>query len=402
MPHAPSARPKLRPCEPRPLDGPRADGLAVALRDVLGIAPEMVALSAAAYTAATHFDGRNTLRDLGARFGGGDAEVEAFCRLADALDRAGFLEGTAFEAMKAEALGRYRAKPVREAACAGGSYPDEPGALRAFLDAFFAHAQGPGDRGVEGAGPAVRGLVAPHIDLHRGGPCYAHAYRALRQGRDADLFVVFGTAHATPPHLFTLTGKSYDTPLGPIPTDAAVFDALVAELGEDEVLADELVHRQEHACEFQMVWLQHLFGHRPITALPVLCSSIDHLARPEASVRSFIEALRRAVAGRKVCFIAGADLAHVGVLYGDPRGPTPEELTGFADDDLRTLEHFCHADAHAFAIDARRNGAARRLCGTAPMFAVRMSLPDAKGDLLRHQQWTDGTDSVSFCAVRLA
>ena len=378
----------------------------VALRDVLGIAPGMVALSGAAYSIACHFDGKTSLRELQLAFSranrGAEIPSSVLCNLADELERAGFLEGPAFQAMKAEVLARFRESPLRTPACAGGAYPNEPAALRRFLDAFFTHPEGPGDKGQPGTGPEVRALVAPHIDLHRGGPCYAHAYRALHEGCDADLFVVFGTAHATPPHLFTLTRKHYDTPLGHVPTDRAVVDALAAELGEEELFADELVHRQEHSVEFQILWLQHLFGHRKISAVPVLCSSIDHLARPGERVERFMASLQRATAGRKVCFIAGADLAHIGVMYGDARGPSEKELEGYKRDDLGTLEHFCGPDAHRFALDARRNGAQRRLCGTAPMFATRLAAGiDAKGELLNYGQWSDGTDSVSFCAVRL-
>jgi hypothetical protein len=37
------------------------------------------------------------------------------------------------------------------------------------------------------------------------------------------------------------------------------------------------------------------------------------------------------------------------------------------------------------------------------MFATRLAVGEqARGELLSYGQWTDGTDSVSFCAVRLA
>src|SRR5690606_26568728 len=118
----------------------------------------------------------------------------------------------------------------------------------------------------------------------RGGPAYAHGYKALVEGTDADVFVVFGTAHVSPASLFTLTRRHYDTPLGPVPTDPAVVEKLAERLG-DGVFGDELVHRDEHAIEFQAVWLRHLFGDRPISMVPILCSSLYGLAagglRPE-------------------------------------------------------------------------------------------------------------------------
>ncbi len=375
----------------------------ILLRDVLGVATNAVALTPAAYFIASHFDGHTSVREiqveLARKSQGAVVDTKIICQLAEQLDQAGFLDTPNFAAMKAKVLAEYRADPVREPICAGGAYPDDPEELRTFLDRFFVHADGPGRQGKKGDRASIRGLVAPHIDLHRGGPCYAHAYKALQEGGDADLYVVFGTAHATPPHLFTLTRKSYDTPLGAVPTDQAVVDALAKELGEEELFSDELVHKSEHSVEFQILWLRHIFADRQITAVPVLCSSIDHLARPSEHVRRFMEALSRAVAGRKVCFVAGADLAHIGVMYGDERGATPNELEGYKRDDLETLRHFCESDAHDFAIDARRNGDQRRLCGTSPMFATKLAAGAGKYELLGYGQWTDGTDSVSFCAA---
>jgi hypothetical protein len=399
MPLLPSDRPVLRPCDARRQK--RRGGLQVVLHDNLGIASSEVGLSQLAYQIACCFDGEHTLAELHVLLAprlGAALPLEKLIELAETLDEAGFLRSPRFEALKQQAVADFHAAPVRAPICAGGSYPSDPAQLRRFLDAFFTHPDGPGGPGVAGAGKPLRALVAPHIDLHRGGPSYAHAYRALREGEGADLFVVFGTAHVTPPHLFTLTRKDYDTPLGAVKTDQEVIDVLVAALGERELFDDELVHQHEHSVEFQMVWLKHLYPDRAITAVPVLCSGIDHLERPQEAVAGFLKALAAATQGRKVCFIAGADLAHVGVLYGDGKGPTKAELAAFARDDRETVGFFCRDDAAGFALDARRNGAARKLCGTAPMFAARLAAGGA-GELLHYRQWSDGTDSVSFCAV---
>ena len=90
------------------------------------------------------------------------------------------------------------------------------------------------------------------------------------------------------------------------------MNALAAELSEEELFADELVHAGEHSCEFQMVWLRWVLGDRPFRAVPVLCSSISLLADPDAATAPFLAALARATRGRKVSFVSGADLSHVG------------------------------------------------------------------------------------------
>lgn len=238
--------------------------------------------------------------------------------------------------------------------------------------------------------------MAPHIDYPRGAAGYAHAYRGLAAS-DAELWVVFGTAHASPPRLFTLTRLDYATPLGPVRTDRALVDALVGELGEDELLGEELAHREEHSVELQVVLLAHLLR-RPFAVLPVLCSTISHLADPAAATDPFLAALARALRGRRACFLAGADLAHLGPRYGDPRPPTGAELEALARRDLATLAFLERGDAAGFHRDAARDDARRRVCGTAPIYAA-LRASGARARLLHYAQWTDGIDCVTFAAA---
>ncbi len=391
-------RPRLIALEPRPVE--LDDGsTAVALRDPLGIVESVAVVSPGAYVVLAHFDGTRTTRDVERALAlrGHEVPHARIEELAARLGEAGLLHGPAYRALRSRAIADYRAAPARAPSCAGGVYPADPEELARALDAFFDHADGPGRPSGRGGGP-VRLLVSPHIDYHRGGASYAHAYRALADAADADLFVVFGTAHASPPHLFTLTRQRYATPLGAVETDVGLVDALAAELGEEEVLGDELCHRAEHSVELQIVWLRHVLGSRPFRVLPVLCSSISHLDDAAAATAPFLDALRRATAGRSTCWVAGADLAHVGPMYGDPAAPTPEELRRLAAEDRRTLEFLSRGDAPGFHRDATRDDARRRLCGVAPIYAA-MRMAGTGARLLHYGQWTDGTDSVSYAAA---
>ena len=392
-------RPKLIPLEPKPVtleDGSSA----VALRDPYGVIDGVAVVTPAAYWVLAHFDGtrdaRGVVRALEAAGLRGVA-VRDVERIGEQARQAGLVVGPEHARRRAAALAAFRSAP-RAPACAGGAYPDDEPALREMLGGFYVDPEGPGPRDPGSrAGRDTRLLVAPHIDFRRGGPCYAHAYHAL-EGCDADLFVVFGTAHASPPHLYTLTRQDYQTPLGPVATDRAVVDALAGELGEEELFADELVHVGEHSCEFQMVWLRWTLGARPFRAVPVLCSSISHLDDPAAGTGRFLAALSRATAGRRVCFVAGADLAHVGPQYGDPRPPTAAELAGLADEDQRTLDFLARGEAAGFHRDATLDEERRRLCGVAPIYAA-MRAAGRGARLLRYGRWTDGTDMVSFAAA---
>ena len=389
-------RPRLVPIESQVVTCDDGERLTV-LRDPTGIAGEGLGLSPAAYWVAAQLDGSRTPAELlaHARSSGARLGAVELAALIDALSEAGFLEGPAREVQRHRALLQFRTQPSRPPACAGGVYPTDPGALRTALDAWLADPDGPGP-GSAPPGP-VRLVIAPHIDYARGAAGYAHAYRALA-ATDADLFVVFGTAHTTPPHLFTLTRLDQATPLGPVRTDRPVVEALAAELGEAELFDDELVHRDEHSVELQLVLLAHLVR-RPFTAVPVLCSSISHLPDPAPATARFLSALRRAVQGRRVCWVAGADLAHVGPLYGDPRPPSARELAGLADQDRRTIGRVAAGDAGWLP----PGGGSRRRAAPALRHRPHLRGPPrqrpARARLLHYQQWTDGTDSVSFVAA---
>jgi AmmeMemoRadiSam system protein B len=395
---SPPPRPRLVPLEPKAVD--LEDGSkAVALRDPYGALEGLALVTPAAYWVLAHFDGCRTLGEVHQVLERAGLEVRLadIERVAEQAFAAGLVHGPTYDAARAAAVAEFRARP-RPPACAGGSYPADEGELRGVLDSFYKSAAGPGPRDpCSSAGRDVGLLVAPHIDFQRGGATYAHAYAAL-EGCEADLYLVFGTAHASPPRLFTLTRQDYETPLGPVPTDRAVVDALAEELGEEEVFADELVHKAEHSCEFQMVWLRWVLGDRPFRAVPVLCSSISYLQEPERETSRFFEALARAASGMKVCCIAGADLAHVGPLYGDPHPPSARDLASLGDQDRRTLAFLEAADACGFYRDGIVDDARRRLCGVAPIFAARRA--SGRGArLLHYDQWTDGTDMVSFAAA---
>jgi AmmeMemoRadiSam system protein B len=150
--------------------------------------------------------------------------------------------------------------------------------------------------------------------------------------------------------------------------------------------------------EFQAVWLRWLLGARPFTILPVLCSSISRLADPAAATAPFLEALARATRGRRVCFVAGADLAHAGPQYGDEEPVGEDALARLGAEDRRTLAFLERGDAAGFHRDATLDDARRRLCGVAPVYAA-MRAAGRGARLLHHGQWWDGSDTVSFAAA---
>jgi len=228
----------------------------VALRDPAGYTPSVLMLAPALIEVVSLFDGEHSIVDVQGELMRRHGELvtrEHLEKLVAALDEHGFLESPAFAVRRASIDDAFLSAPSRPATHAGGAYAGEPAALRAAMDGFFTSPDGPGAigasvqpgaTGASGSGPAVRGLVAPHIDFHRGGPAYAWGYRDLAERGDADLFVIFGTCHAGMADPFALTRKDFDTPLGPARVDREFVDALARRARQD-CFASELAHRNE-------------------------------------------------------------------------------------------------------------------------------------------------------------
>jgi AmmeMemoRadiSam system protein B len=401
-------RPRLRALEAFPVE---QDGLRlIGLRDPSGFTEEVALLSIPALDIVSLFDGEHSLAEIhrvvSARHGQQAPALEEIAGFAARLDDAGFLDSPRFAERQRRIEETWLASPSRPAAHAGGAYAGEAEALRSEIDGFFVDPEGPGLPEAGAARPRLRGLIAPHIDFHRGGPTYAWAYRALLERADADLFVILGTCHAGMEDPFTVTLKPYETPLGPAAVDRGFFEALQRRY-RDDLLASETAHRSEHSIEFQAVMLRRLLGDRPFTILPVLASFLHEAVwtggAPEADPRvpRFLDALGESIAGSslKVCVIAGVDLAHVGPRFGDALANTPAFLERVAREDRKMLEPVIAGDPAAFFESVAADGDSRRICGLSPIYAFLRALPGARGELLRYSQWPDQQGAVSFCAA---
>jgi AmmeMemoRadiSam system protein B len=257
-------------------------------------------------------------------------------------------------------------------------------------------------------GGRARGVLAPHIDFHRGGTTYGRAYRWLQDIPPGACVVVMGVAHAGPSSPYVLTTKGYATPHRVIEVDRPLLDAVVSHYPYD-AFAHEAVHRTEHSIEFQVLFLDHLAQGRPLTILPVLCSSFEQWcgARSPAEVpevESFIVALRRALAAetRPVLVIGGVDLSHVGPRFGDaePAGPTlaAAARTG----DLTALARVTEGDAEGFWQAVMADGNQRRVCGLSAIYTVLRVLTPVRGRVLEYAQGEDPAGGlVGFAACAL-
>jgi MEMO1 family protein len=383
----------------------------IALRDPAGYTDAIVLLPRGLLEIVSLFDGEHSVEDVQAAIMRRYGELvprERIAQIADALDEQGFLDSPRFAERRAAIDRAFLEAPTRPATHSGGAYPLEPAEARALFDGFFTPPEGPGPVDGDASGrPRVAGVIAPHIDFHRGRSAYAWAYRDLAEGSDADLFVVFGTCHVGMKDPFALTLKNYESPLGQVPVDREFAEAL-AKRARQDCFGSELAHRTEHSIEFQAVFLRYLFaGRREISIVPVL-ASFAHEALVESRrvdddprIPRFLDALGQTIAasGRRVALIAGADLAHMGPRFGDREPVSPAELVEIGAADRAMLETVEAGDAEAFFESVARDGDRRRICGLSPIYALLRALGGTRGALRRYAQWPDPQGVVTFASV---
>ena len=407
-----NARPALRAVES--IVAPdKKHGQVLVLRDTQGITDAHAVLPPALVPVVVRFAGRLTCEQIAGEVSaevGVPVPVDVVVRLAEELERGLFLEGASYAQARARVEREFAEATVRAAAHAGGAYHGERRALERYIETgCLAKANGAGARTANGS-PMVA-LVAPHIDPWRGAVGYGHAYGALRAALPltVDTFILFGTSHAPMRQPFALCRKAFATPLGTVDVDEASVDSLAARTDGFDPYGDQLNHRREHSLEFQVVFLKHALGDRPIRIVPILAGLSAHQMSGEdpgadARVDRFVGGVRdllESAPGRFVV-VAGADLAHVGPRFGDAHPLDAEQRTLLERTDRQSLEHATSIDPLGFWEHVSRDLEARRVCGLAPIWSLLRSIPGgARGSLLHYEQTVDQEDGsiVSHAAV---
>lgn len=315
-------------------------------------------------------------------------------RLIADLDQKLFLEGERYEAAKAAALKAYREARARTPRFAGKSYEADPQKLREQLAGFFSSKEGPSPDPSEHQGKAIKGLVAPNYDVNVAGPIYAWGYKELREAEAPDVYILLGTAHAGLAEPVAVTDKDFESPLGVVPVNRPIMEVLRSK-GGDELFADELRHETEHSIEFQLPFLQETAGARQsISMVPVLSSFppeclIDPTLKDVADqVERFVAVLKDAIAasGQRVCFLASANLAHIGLRYGDDKAPTDFSFHRCMQTDLEMLKHVENVDAQGFAEFLLKEQDRRHVLGFSAIYLLLRLIEAEKGEVLRYDR----------------
>ncbi|MGA9672755.1 MAG: AmmeMemoRadiSam system protein B [Terracidiphilus sp.] len=320
-------------------------------------------------------------------------------RLIESLRSAGFLVDETYARLKQARHLAFAESPVRVPVHMGSAYPSELAPLQDLMQRYLGSTESPHER--------VIGIAAPHVSPEGGWQCYRAAYTALTPDLRDRTFVVLGTSHYGQPDKFGLTRKPFKTPYGTTTTHAS----LVAELAaQPAALMEDYCHAVEHSIEFQVLFLQAIYGPE-VRVLPILCGSfgrhVHEGAFPEDNddVNRFLGALGE-IADREKdrhIWVLGVDMAHMGMRYGDNfiARADQDQMTVVRERDQLRIDRVIASDATGFWSLVRENqDDDLKWCGSSAIYSFMKAVPQARGTLHRYEQWNiDEKSVVSFAGI---
>jgi AmmeMemoRadiSam system protein B len=356
------------------------------------------------------FDGTQTQLDLRQALVNvtGDLQVgEIEDQLIEVLARSGFLEDDNFARLKEESHRTFAESLMREASHAGSAYPADGDELRGAIEGWMGEASS-GTSSIGRTADNLRGIAAPHVSPVGGYASYRAAYRLLGPPYKDRTFVILGTSHYGTANRFGLTRKQYLTPFGAAQTDTALVDELTRKAG-GAITTEDYCHAVEHSIEFQVIFLQSIFG-PDIRILPILCGSyaqsIYNGGKPEADepVNRFLGVLGEIAAReeKRLLWVAGIDMAHMGQRYGDEFAAlaNENEMLAVAARDKQRMARVEAGDAAGFWDLVQENHDDLKWCGSSPLYTFLKVCPGVRGAVEHYEQWNiDPQSVVSFAGM---
>lgn len=379
---------------------------ALLIRDFLGLIGDPVILQGDALDIVGLIDGTRTVRDIQVELvrlkNGLLVDMASVGLIIRKLDEALLLQSERYLSHKQKFLTDYLRQEVRVPSQSGQAYPGNPEELQAFIDNVIGRPEREEDMS---RGKNIVALAAPHIDLAIGQKVYASAYRSIRRLRPRRVLLL-GTGHGLADSYFSLTEKDYETPFGRAATDRDAVRSL-KKAGKESVSPYDVHHRSEHSIEFQLVFLQRLFG-ASFTVVPILCGSfvreLARVSRPSEipGVDGFLAALKALreedPAGNLV--VAGVDFSHIGPKFGHGERASSLLLEAKTHDQA-LITALAAGDVSAFWAESRKVGDRYNVCGFSTLAVVLDAFPGIRGRLLDYEFWREEStqSAVSYASI---
>ena len=368
----------------------------VLLRDPLNLVPKPMVVVPEALQIMAQFQGARTIAEIAGQF---SIPEDKLLQLAKALDEHALLWGPVFTE-KEQAL----KEAVSESGCmprgAAFMLGEESDAVRDQLTSWLEETEDPELES------DPRGLVVPHLDYHRGWPLFAAGYKCLEGLPKPDRIIVLGTNHFGLGDGVVGTEWTWESPLGEVPTDGALVEAMRTRLGKG-FFTDQIDHIPEHSIQLHIPWIQTVFGDVPIFGAlipdPAIAMVEDDGKR--TSTEEFITALRASLEelGGTTFYIASSDLSHVGPQFGEPAAVDEERQTDVEQHDREMLGKFIEGDAEAFREAMSWSKNPTRWCSVGNMSAwLELVGSEGEVELLDYRQAVQENGAAMVSSVACA
>jgi len=386
------------------MPSPAEDRPGIVIRDSFRYSDAILIIPPPLIPCLEFFDGEHTesdLRDALFRVTGQLELGPLIAHLRNTLSGSGFLENEQFERLKQARQDEFASMIVREPAHAGSAYPTELPELQGTMKAWMNGAS-------IGHANSLAGIAAPHVSPSGGYESYRSAYRLLGPEYKDRTFVVLGTSHYGAPNRFGITRKPYSTPFGETVPAEDLIEELLRKAPE-AITVEDYCHAVEHSIEFQVLFLQWIFGPR-IRVIPILCGSFaESIYRggfPEqyGAVERFLSALSEIAAREsdRLFWILGIDMAHMGRRYGDEFTAiaNADSMLAVAARDRQRMERAAAGDAAGFWQLVQENRDDLKWCGSSPLYTFLKAMPTTRGSIENYEQWNiDDSSIVSFAGM---
>ncbi len=380
----------------------------IILKDNEGLTERNLLMPAESIVLLQLFNGENSIKDIQSLLLKLTGEIISESDIIDfvkQLDDSYFLESEKTAELRRNIYEEFKKMKVRKAIHKGLSYPDNILELSAFMSKFLK---------VEQSTPISRryALIAPHIDLIRGGVVYSKGYGELVKSEIPDVIIAFGTSHKGGNSPFIMTKKDYETPYGNIETDMDLY-LRFKEILWYEPDEEEIFHRTEHSLEFQALWLKYIWREKTPKWLAILTSSYERFATdsPPSSIQNIEDMFRglekiveETSKDKKVMILAAVDFSHVGHRFGDDVEVSDELKKEIENKDREKIKHILNLDPDGFYMSVISEKNSTKICGLSPLYAalraIRALKPNKPGVLLDYAQADDPFGGfVSFASI---
>jgi len=182
---------------------------------------------------------------------------------------------------------------VRKPAVAGYFYPRNAASLRALLGEMV---------DPRAKKEKARAVVSPHAGFAYSGYVAGAVYSSVLL---PERYVILGPSHRGQRSLFgIMTEGSWETPLGEVPIDSALAEALLR--SSPLIKEEEGAHEEEHSLEVQLPFLQYLRS--GFSFVPVSVSTAADFGALEALGHALAAVIRQAE--KDVLVVASTDMSH--------------------------------------------------------------------------------------------